>query len=115
MECTNLSKSPCWAPELLPVVFCRGQDGDKSKSACSWRGSVQVPVWESAQHRIVAEVLHCRDNTQSGHYRAFWPENLQDDSEVWVCDDYRLPEKITAAEQADIARAVYLLSLERSR
>ena len=60
-------------------------------------------------------MLHCGDNTQSGHYRAFWPENLQDDSEVWVCDDYRLPEKITAAEQADIARAVYLLSLERSR
>ena len=103
--CLHLWQTPefqralCWAPELLSVVTCRWQDGTKHTGACQWRDVIQVPVWNlegtSALHpyRVIAGVSHIGDSVNTGHYRAFWPEDSGDTAQVWTCDDYKEPEQ----------------------
>ena len=114
-----MSRALCWALELLSVVIGRWQDGIKHTGACRWRDVIQVPVRNSEgtstlhPYRAVAGVSHIGDSLHTGHYRAFWPENLRDNAQVWICDDYKMPEQASPAMLATIASTVYLLFLER--
>ena len=42
----TFQRALCWAPEILPVVLCRWQDGSKSQVNISWQEPIQVGVWE---------------------------------------------------------------------
>ena len=87
--------------------------------ACKWRKVIQIPVWTSEgtstlhSYRTVAGVSHFGDSLHAGHYCAFWPENPTNPAQVWICDDYKKPEKASPAMLATVDSTVYLLFMER--
>ena len=83
------------APQLLPVVLCRWQDGVKNQaSITNLRDVILIPVWQEGQnrnlirYRLSSGVFHIGDQTASGHYRAFWP---QPESGIMVSENFVPP------------------------
>ena len=117
----TFQRALCWAPEILPVVLCRWQDGSKSKVSISWQEPVQVGVWDEGQTRTqvtyqaISGVAHRGEELSSGHYQAFWQTCPAKALSVQVCitDDYRQPWQASAPEQATLHQDLYMLLLKR--
>ena len=68
---------------------------------------------KTAPSTLAPGVSHFGDSLHKGHYRAFWPETPTNPAQVWICDDYKKPEKASPAMLAAVDSTVYLLFMER--
>ena len=105
------------APQLLPVVLCRWQEGAKNQTSITGlRDTFLVPVWLEGQNRSLARyrlssgVFHIGDSVSSGHYRAFWPMPV---SGMMVSDDFVPPALAGPSDLSRIYTGSYLVFLSR--